>query len=34
VAVEGVASLAIDGTTLSTLTVQSDGVEWWVISKF
>jgi len=34
VAVEGVASLTIDGTTLSTVTVQSDGVEWWVISKF
>ncbi|HMK19072.1 MAG TPA: hypothetical protein VK492_12785 [Chitinophagaceae bacterium] len=34
VAVEGAASLAIDGTTLSTVTVQSDGVEWWVISKF
>jgi hypothetical protein len=33
-AVEGVASLTIDGTTLSTVTVQSDGVEWWVISKF
>jgi hypothetical protein len=34
VAVEGAASLTIDGTTLSTVTVQSDGVEWWVISKF
>jgi len=34
VAVEGAASLIIDGTTLSTVTVQSDGVEWWVISKF
>ena len=34
VAVEGVASLTIDGTTLSTVTVQSDGLAWWVISKF
>jgi hypothetical protein len=34
VAVEGAASLTIDGTTLSTVTVQSDGVEWWIISKF
>ena len=34
VAVEGVASLTIDGTTLSTVTVQSDGSAWWVISKF
>ncbi len=34
VAVEGVASLTINGTALSTVTVQSDGVEWWVISKF
>jgi hypothetical protein len=33
-AVEGVASLTIDGTALSTVTVQSDGVAWWVISKF
>jgi hypothetical protein len=33
-AVEGAVSLTIDGTTLSTVTVQSDGVEWWVISKF
>jgi len=34
VAVEGVASLTIDGTTLSTVTVQSDGSAWWIISKF
>lgn len=34
VAVEGAASLTIDGTTLSTVTVQSDGVAWWIISKF
>ena len=34
VAVEGAASLTIDGTTLSTVTVQSDGSAWWVISKF
>jgi hypothetical protein len=34
VAVEGVASLTIDGTTLSTVTVQSDGLAWWIISKF
>ena len=34
VAVEGVASLTIDGNTLSTVTVQSDGLAWWVISKF
>ena len=33
-AVEGAASLTIDGTTLSTVTVQSDGLAWWVISKF
>ncbi len=33
-AVEGAVSLTIDGTTLSTVTVQSDGVEWWVIYKF
>jgi len=34
VAVEGAASLTIDGTTLSTVTVQSDGSAWWIISKF
>jgi hypothetical protein len=33
-AVEGVASLTIDGAALSTVTVQSDGVAWWVIAKF
>ena len=34
VAVEGAASLTIDGATVSTVTVQSDGSAWWVISKF
>jgi hypothetical protein len=33
-AVEGGPSLTVDGTTLSTVTVQSDGSAWWIISKF